>query len=555
MYTSDDLKNESGGTRTRAATDRKKTDGGRETRSETSNIETQQKSTIKTVQVDLILNSASGNGGDGKGSVSSVDSAKLQEDIDKMIEKMNSDGQVKVGDLKKLSDSLGALKTDSMNFAAVAGKATHPEPLDLTELQWDAVFRNNRALHGWFHKGNMLVKARKRAFQLKRNMNAEISRSQRSAAAKTEDSKEASRGDTGQDMSTEETGGQYGIPTLGSGPLPPLPPFYVWDDASVEVTEMTSALEKTMANQGFSSTAVKAAGGGGAVGGQASASLAVETEHSAASKELNAEQVNSIHVAYKEVSQANFLTLKFPRAAVEVDAYCLELTEECSVFATQFTLGGELTSSRLFHGSDAAELSAFKDSVKVAAGLSISTPHGSAGVSHGSHSSNETAEEEKKAQRSLRLAWQARGGDTLLCSNPPLWASTVKDYRLWRVMDQQGMVKMIDLVKDIHLKAGKYLENPETASKRESTSGGDDIHHVWDLLTTALRDPQKHPVAKKIKEFYEGQTFRLDEFNASLGQDGGELRLSEKISWPRLDLEQKLYVGLLCYKKKLISLD
>ncbi|GJN78643.1 hypothetical protein PLIIFM63780_002152 [Purpureocillium lilacinum] len=551
MQTSDDLKNESGGTRTRAATDRKKTDGGRETRSETSNIETQQKSTIKTVQVDLILNSAGGNGGDGKGSVSSVDPAKLQEDIEKMIEKMNSDGQVKVGDLKKLSDSLGALKTDSMNFAAVAGKATHPEPLDLTELQWDAVFRNNRALHGWFHKGNMLLKARKRAFQLKPNMNAEISRSQRSAAAKTENSKEASRGDTDQDMSTEETGGPYGIPTPGSGPLPPLPPFYVWDDASVEVTEMTSALEKTMANQGFSSTAVKAAGGGAAVGGQASASLAVETEHSAASKELNAEQVNSIHVAYK----ANFLTLKFPRAAVEVDAYCLELTEECSVFATQFTLGGELTSSRLFHGSDAAELSAFKDSVKVAAGLSISTPHGSAGISHGSHSSNETAEEEKKAQRSLRLAWQARGGDTLLCSNPPLWASTVKDYRLWRVMDQQGMVKMIDLVKDIHLKAGKYLENPETASKRESTSGGDDIHHVWDLLTTALRDPQKHPVAKKIKEFYEGQTFRLDEFNASLGQDGGELRLSEKISWPRLDLEQKLYVGLLCYKKKLISLD
>lgn len=121
MQTSDDLKNESGGTRTRAATDRKKTDGGRETRSETSNIETQQKSTIKTVQVDLILNSAGGNGGDGKGSVSSVDPAKLQEDIEKMIEKMNSDGQVKVGDLKKLSDSLGALKTDAMNFAAVAG--------------------------------------------------------------------------------------------------------------------------------------------------------------------------------------------------------------------------------------------------------------------------------------------------------------------------------------------------------------------------------------------------------------------------------------------------
>ena len=42
--------------------------------------------------------------------------------------------------------------------------------------------------------------------------------------------------------------------------LPPVPPFYVWDDATVEVTEMTSALETTMANQGFSSTAIKATG-------------------------------------------------------------------------------------------------------------------------------------------------------------------------------------------------------------------------------------------------------------------------------------------------------
>lgn len=163
---------------------------------------------------------------------------------------------------------------------------------------------------------------------------------------------------------------------------------------------------------------------------------------------------------------ADLLALKFPRAAVEVDAYCLQLTEECkrqalacrnradvdrwqreygrpshilllrltpcvlthflgSVFATQFTLGGELTSSRLFHSSDAAELSALKDSVKTAAGLSISTPYGSAGASYGSYNSNETNKEEKKAQQSMRLAWQARGGDTLLCSK---YATTLRRY-------------------------------------------------------------------------------------------------------------------------------
>lgn len=87
-----------------------------------------------------------------------------------------------------------------------------------------------------------------------------------------------------------------------------------------------------------------------------------------------------------------------------------------TVFATHFTLGGELTSSRLFHGSDSVELSTVKDSVKVAAGLSITSPYGSGGFSYGSSNSSESSKGEKTAQQSMRLAWQARGGDTLLCS-------------------------------------------------------------------------------------------------------------------------------------------
>ncbi|KAI2467792.1 hypothetical protein F4781DRAFT_297493 [Annulohypoxylon bovei var. microspora] len=565
-----DKEKASSSTVAKTAADKTEADKDVEKQSDASNIDAsdidvQQKPVINTVQVDLILNSAGGSGGDGNKSNASVDPAKIQEGIDKMIGNMNSGGAVKLGDLTKLSDSLGALKTDSMNFAAAAGTVTYPEPLDLTELQWDAVFRNNRALHGWFYNDKMLVKARKRAFQLKPSLDAELSRPQHSAEIKTESSQNKTNSSDGtKDTSIQKTGEKEKTSTPGVGPLPSIPPFYVWDDASVEVTEMTSALEKTMANQGFSSTAVKAAGGGGEMGAQATASLAVETEHSTADKELKTEQVNSVHVAYK-----------FPRAAVDVDAYCLQLTEECkrqalacrdrhdvdrwqreygSIFATQFTLGGELTSSRLFHGSDAAELSAFKDSVKLAAGLSISTPYVSAGASVGSYNSNEKTEGEKSAQQSMRLAWQARGGDTLLCSNPPLWTSTVKNYRLWRIMDQQGIVKMIDLVKTIHPKAGSFLENPETASKRESSPDGG-IENVWALLNTALKNPRKHPAADKIKELFESKSFSLDEFNASLKQDEGELTLRKGISWPNLSLEQQIHVGLLCYNKNLISLD
>lgn len=72
------------------------------------------------MQVDLILNKA--GGGDGKGSTPApVDLSKIQENIDKVIDKMKTDGTVTLGDLTKLSNSLGPLGTDSMNFATQAG--------------------------------------------------------------------------------------------------------------------------------------------------------------------------------------------------------------------------------------------------------------------------------------------------------------------------------------------------------------------------------------------------------------------------------------------------
>lgn len=131
-----------------------------------------------------------------------------------------------------------------------------------------------------------------------------------------------------------------------------------------------------------------------------------------------------------------------------------------SVFATQFTLGGELTSTRFFQSTDSGELSAFKDNLKTAAGLSISSPVVSGGGSFASSEGKEGSKGERSANQSARLAWQARGGDTLLCSkyvssrpstypfraqenicntnsmiSPPMWASTVKNYMLWRIMD------------------------------------------------------------------------------------------------------------------------
>lgn len=67
---------------------------------------------IKTIKVKLILKSTTSK---------PVDAMELQARVDTVLANMKSDGAVRLGDLTKLSDSLGALKADSMDFAGVAG--------------------------------------------------------------------------------------------------------------------------------------------------------------------------------------------------------------------------------------------------------------------------------------------------------------------------------------------------------------------------------------------------------------------------------------------------
>lgn len=108
---------------------------------------------------------------------------------------------------------------------------------------------------------------------------------------------------------------------------------------------------------------------------------------------------------------------------------------------------------------------------------------------------------------------------------------------------------MIDFIKIIHPKSGQFLENPVTASKTSGDPGKADVN-VWALLSSILKqDSNKDTVT--IKSFYESQQFDINEFNKSLGEDGTDLKLTSKISWVDL-LEQKIYIGLMCYKKGLI---
>jgi hypothetical protein len=74
-----------------------------------------------------------------------------------------SESSLKRGVLPTFTDrELASLKG---NYAAVPGTAVGlPEPSELTEVQWDIVFNNNRALHGFYYdfKTNIMIKASKR---------------------------------------------------------------------------------------------------------------------------------------------------------------------------------------------------------------------------------------------------------------------------------------------------------------------------------------------------------------------------------------------------------
>ncbi|KAI9896027.1 hypothetical protein N3K66_009096 [Trichothecium roseum] len=331
------------------------------------------------------------------------------------------------------------------------------------------VLRNNRALHGWVYEGNLLVKARKQAFRLR----------------------PLPSDPTGQ---PPHAGAQVWLPTSHPAAL------------RVGRRRRRGHRDDERARDDNGEPGLQLHGHQGDGRGRENGGRGYRFPgrgKGALEHELD---------AGREQGQLRPRGIPFPRAAVDLDAYCLELTDEskkqalvcraaadvnrwkreygvrpelvspCSssdhdcvltrrflfpgtVFATHFTLGGELTSSRLFYGSDAAELSTVKDSVKMAAGLSITSTHGSGGFGYAPSSSSETSRGVKAARQSMRLAWRARGGDTLLFSNPPLWASMVKDYHLWRVMDQQGMVGMVSLVKSVNARAGKFLESPESSSK------------------------------------------------------------------------------------------
>ncbi|KAH0443079.1 hypothetical protein CcaCcLH18_01192 [Colletotrichum camelliae] len=427
----------------------------------------------------------------------------------------------------------------SANYGPKPSASHYKEPAELTESEWSTVLKNTRALSGYYVDDirGIFMKAPKAAFRV--------------------------RGTT-----------KPGVPLDGDElqPMqyyPLIPPYHISDNASVNVTEIQEQSQKTLVKQGFNLVSMSGSLGGG-MKIPMTVSVAVDTEHSSTKQERKSTYVDSLTVTYN-----------FPRVGIEFDTTTLELTPECAldarkvsnrdqvqhfyrtygnVFVTSLTLGGFLLSTRNVTKDEQTTLDQVKDQTRKAAGISFQTPSisGSLGIanSKGSSSSDGSATLNQKAT----LAWDAHGGNTLLAANPTEWVNTVKDYRLWRLMDQQRVVQLIGLIQDLDRVAYQNLLSPEgqTNTGKDPITDNEYNKRIRRLINEACRseDPGSSALLKNMEDKWRDKSYNaspaLDEYLQFINAhypDANAAIIPPGFKFGGLSKDQKIYFGLFLASK------
>ncbi|KAJ5312268.1 hypothetical protein N7508_003098 [Penicillium antarcticum] len=115
-------------------------------------------------------------------------------------------------------------------------------------------------------------------------------------------------------------------------------------------------------------------------------------------------------------------------------------------FATNVELGGKLFATEQFTSEDKASTSEKANAMKISAALSFSSPWVQGSASYSNDKQHAESESKQTSSMSKALSWEAVGGDTTLCNNPPAWCSTVKPFRNWRVINQKDVMPIGDFI-------------------------------------------------------------------------------------------------------------
>ncbi|OQE38085.1 hypothetical protein PENCOP_c009G01622 [Penicillium coprophilum] len=386
----------------------------------------------------------------------------LQEKLDLELRKSEI-GAIDKPDILKSSYSHG-------DFMAGVSKATAVHPTDMTQGQWNTVMETNSLLHASFVRlplrgvPKKVERAMYPAFKLRprqfHDFNASL------------DNKDIV------------------IPMKNLI----IPRFRVEDDSYVAVSENDSSVAEAIASSSLSEAAAELAVGGGFFGYSAGAQAGFKNEEQSSGSKARTENTKHMTITYN-----------FPRVVLQLDEESLELSDECAealkhvkdqasiqafkakygtFFATRIELGGRLHATEDSAALGTSSVSEKSKAMKVAASLSFSSPYvqASASASYGSSSANK--KDNSESSLDVSMTWEAKGGDTLLCNNPPAWCSTVASFYNWRVVKQENLLSIEDLISRIpgHENTKASFENIQNGEKKEP---------VFNKTTVSVRFKEK----------------------------------------------------------------
>ncbi|KAF3392672.1 hypothetical protein F1880_008622 [Penicillium rolfsii] len=235
-----------------------------------------------------------------------------------------------------------------------------------------------------------------------------------------------------------------------------IPLFVVDDESYVDVFETASDVSNSMARSSFSKTNIEASAGGGAFGYSGGVSAGFSRSESNAMSTSTKSSGKTINITYNLIDEIEQVRKKQTEAAL------LRLHHKFGhFFATRVELGGRLYSSEDLKAFGEASEEEAASAMKASASASFSGPSAQASASFSKEGQQASSSASSISHLQRSISWQAQGGDTLLCNNPPKWCATVAPFENWRVIKQDDVVPLGQLIGQFE----KYRDIPELFTK------------------------------------------------------------------------------------------
>ncbi|KAK2031058.1 hypothetical protein LX32DRAFT_651041 [Colletotrichum zoysiae] len=380
-------------------------------------------------------------------------------------------------------------------------------PAQMKVGDWNEVLFNNNLLNGFIidQKSKELFRARKTAFKLEPNpinpllfspgtvssgLAAKVKKIAEAAANPlgvnkvdlgSHDASSASGTASSGTPASDADGGPSSGPSTGSDagsdsgqpetdpdlpvdePLQSLYPLWeISDDSSIEIETISSKLQLAFAQQGFSSVDVQAAASASALSFGASGSAGFGTSSKTASSQENGSESLQMHASYN-----------FPRVRLFLDEDSISLSPDCTaaltainktksysalmgfyesfghLFVTRAKLGGRLRATQYLAAGEHSASGSEEDAWKASLAASFSTAMASGSASSSVENASSTESKSASSNMNNAVAWEAQGGDTTLGNNPASWCNTVDKPGYWRVVKQEVVVPIEDIISRI----------------------------------------------------------------------------------------------------------